>query len=489
MQILPDWLAFGRKPGASPTLGAEWLDDKALDDPLTAAEVMRRQLPLLLAGQHHQAARLKLLESAFEKTRRILPAIEKQVENAPLPLPADALQAALAADNLLKVMAAGYGVLLATVNAQKVPAAASNVGRLATLRSMECLTRRQQLACRAYAPPSANTWQMIHGTYAYAKAQNLAGFSAGGRSVAHDYLVALLLAWADPTKFSRQDFAPLLGCLIHYAPLAKIRPLGGDPAHIDEHAPVFLIHEDDPHAGKRLIKPPRADASGKAWLVDCRTLLAALEQSVAQREQGGARPNHEPATPPTILRALLGTFRSQRARRFARQSFKPRGDLVAGLPALIDALGGGRITEQPATSEWAIVDESPDGFGLRYLRGESNGLQVGELVGLRPRERDRRLHVCLVRRVLNSGASRLELGLQELSPQARAITLRSLQQRAGTLGILFPSLPAWRGVPGVIAPSGALAIDSRVAVGGRELRALRVLEAYSRYELWQLTDQ
>ena len=61
------------------------------------------------------------------------------------------------------------------------------------------------------------------------------------------------------------------------------------------------------------------------------------------------------------------------------------------------------------SSEWALVDESPDGFRLRFIKGEKKTLGAGDIVALQPRESSK-IHVCLVRRISSSQA-RLEIGL------------------------------------------------------------------------------
>ena len=479
MHTLRDWFSHAPQPADDTTSPAA-----PRIDPAETAEELRQQLTAQQETNSNPHARLKLLETCYHESSRALTQIESGVSRAGLPLPGDVLQAALAADNLLKTMAAGYGWLIDALRAQHVPGSASHLVKLAALRATQCLARRQELACRAYAPASANTWQQLNAIYAYARREGLTAYANGGRTLEAEYLGALLLAHADPSKFSRQNLAQLFECVAHFAPLAVVHDAGTVSAE-RVGAAQFLLHEGNRHPGKRLtdVAPEQRQ---RGWVVDCTQLVATLGSVLARRQQGMPRSEGDPATPTAILKTVLNAWRGQRQRRFARQSFKPRGELVAGFPALLAALATDTVTDG---SEWTILDESPDGFGLRYLRGSAIDLQVGQLVGLRPREREK-LHVCLVRRVVNGGAARLELGLQEIAPVAFALHLPGGRNGTTTPVIFFPAMPAHRGIPGALARTGTLAAGDYLAAPGQPpLRAQRVIETDEPYELWELSAQ
>ena len=91
----------------------------------------------------------------------------------------------------------------------------------------------------------------------------------------------------------------------------------------------------------------------------------------------------------------VGDVGSTATRRFSRMRFKPRADLVIGMLDVTLFLssaayrrrrddGSKRGPGAPAISEWALVDESPDGFGVRYIRGDIAAVEVGDVVALRP---------------------------------------------------------------------------------------------------------
>jgi hypothetical protein len=321
MAKIADWLGLGRKPGEIEP--PDWLTTDLPGEPEAASETIRRNLPATLAQYKADEDRHALLESVYEKVRRILSPIELQLEAAPRPLPAELRPLAVAADGLLKAVAAGYFGIVSDARTRNLRAAESSVIPLAVQRSMECMTRRQQLAFRASTPPSANTWQLIHETYAYARHQGLTGFSSGGCSIEHEYLFALLLSWSDPGKFAREEFPELLDCLIHYALLAQIRLIRSDSSPIEAHAPIFLILDSDPHSGRRMDKPVRSVQGRAAWIVDCRPLAAAIEKSIGEREKGSLPSPDEPPSPIAMLRAVVAHLREFPVSRATRRTAKP----------------------------------------------------------------------------------------------------------------------------------------------------------------------
>ena len=117
--------------------------------------------------------------------------------------------------------------------------------------------------------------------------------------------------------------------------------------------------------------------------------------------------------------------------------------------------GERRGISSPAVSEWALVDESPDGYGIRYLRGDIGNVEVGDIVGIRPRESSH-VQICLVRRVSNAGQTRFELGLQNLSPHALVVDLPARAGAVRAKAVLLPRLPAFNNAAGLLSTPGSV---------------------------------
>ncbi len=186
-------------------------------------------------------------------------------------------------------------------------------------------------------------------------------------------------------------------------------------------------------------------------------------------------------------------------RRFARKRFKPHADLVGGIAQVIPFIEGDAHTRRAidmagrngqrafSPSEWSLIDQSPDGFLVRFIQGEKWQVGVGNIVALQPRESSR-IHVCMVRRISSSNQGRLELGLQALSPQVSVVPLPGHGELRR--GIYLHSLPAFGNRPGIIARTGHLASGHKIkleAQGSRQLLQIgRRLEASEGLEFFAL---
>ena len=135
-------------------------------------------------------------------------------------------------------------------------------------------------------------------------------------------------------------------------------------------------------------------------------------------------------------------------------------------------------------SEWALVNESPDGFGVRYVKGAQCQVEPGDLVGLLPREQGR-LHLCLVRRLTNSGRNHLELGLQELGAEPLIIELAA-PPGPPRHALLLPRLPAHGKAAGLIAPPGSVVQGGTLSAGAGRWQIDRRLEGNDRQEVFLL---
>ncbi len=224
-----------------------------------------------------------------------------------------------------------------------------------------------------------------------------------------------------------------------------------DPSHVSM-AGRFLVGTDDSGPGRPLARAGVSSPVAGNFIIECRGVISALDRKLAQ----GLDAQHN--IPENVLTVLRTAMTGQWNRRFARLRFKPKASLVAGMGnalGLIDACTQARSLDEAmsSASDWDILNESPDGFGIRYRSGPRWQAQAGDLVVLRIPE-ENRLHVCLVRRISNRRPSKFDLGLQELSPYASVIQLPTQEEHALRQAIFLPHLPAYEGNPGLLVRSG-----------------------------------
>ncbi|AXS79652.1 hypothetical protein [Dechloromonas sp. HYN0024] len=436
----------------------------------TIARLAGSVLPSI-SGQSNLHMRFKLLEDVRLEAEEALPPLEKQIGQSVLPLPLNAATSALNADNLLKGLALAYSGVARSISSDHPGGGLSHLFHRSVQRAMAMIARRQLLAYRAYATPSASSWHTLHELYQLVRGQRSKPLNGETAPIEHEYLGALLFAYLDPTKLPRTDLEKINICtrqLAAYAQVGEVTPetgitIGKNTDHF------FLVRPDEGNPGYPLMRIPAGTSVFGGLLVDCNQVIAALDRNITRRPGKVIDPDLNAS--PALLQTLRLAISGKSARRFSRTRFRPRGDLVSGFGSVLSLLDGNALSRRSvdaasrydsgdyASSEWAMIDESPDGFLLRFIKGEKRNLGTGDIVALQPRESSK-IHVCLVRRISSSDV-RLELGLQLMSPQVSVVDImadETPEQRA----VFLHSLPAYGKHAGLIAAPGACRTGQKI---------------------------
>jgi hypothetical protein len=139
-----------------------------------------------------------------------------------------------------------------------------------------------------------------------------------------------------------------------------------------------------------------------------------------------------------------------------------------------------------------VTNESPRGFALMHVSGPIDSIRVGEVIGLRTREAST-CHICVVRWVLSDNPEHLELGLEELAPTARPVSIRNSREEGAEVEpvLLLPEVPSLNQAPALLAP--LVPLDSTCELNLGELhsklrvRATRLLERTVSVQLVQFS--
>ena len=472
LQFLRDLFPFSRPPALDKAAAEvrEWLDSTADQPELQVMRTLATQIIPSIALQANLHMRSRLLDEARSEAERVLPMVEKLVDAAVLPLSLETSTLALAADNLLKTLAVAYAGIAQSIQTQKLNDGLGHLLGNAIRRAIQLIFRRQQLAYRAYATPSASSWQMLHDLYRLARSLRLNNRNGSEPPIEYLYAGTLLLAYVDPNKFPRGDLAQISACTSQLAPLALIADATPEVRNSRSAAGQFLVHTGEGSPGRPLLRTPIGTPLQGCLVVDFRPAVAVLDRHL--RRTGGETLELTLPAPETILRTLRTAIGGQAARRFSRTRFKPRADLVTGLDQVVEFIKGRALSRRfndphhddqkwpLAISEWALVDESPEGFGLRFLRGDKYRVEAGDIVGLQPRENSK-FHICIVRRIA-SQQGRLELGIQELAPQGIVIDLPPGNGGRPCQALLLPHMPGFGKTAGILAPPGYLRLGHRI---------------------------
>ena len=431
-----------------------------------AASSLTSQVIPLIAEASNLHLRFKLLEEAAKTAEASLEKLEYRVMQAVLPLPREAKAAAIEADNLLKALAASYADVAREINKGHLPELC-NLYHQSTLRAISLLARRQFLAYRAYAAPSAASWQMLHELYLMVCNPSATSLNGETALIEHEYLGALLFAYMEPGKLPRTDLATTHTCTHQLAAYAAVSDSSLGTGSRDPEA-CFLIRPDEGNPGYPMMRLPAGTPLLGGLIIDCNQILAALDRNLSRQTGKPVQPALDAS--PTLLQNLRIVIAGKSARRFSRTKFRPRADLISGLGPVINFVNGnscsrraldgiGRHESRILTTEWSLVDEGPDGFLIRFIKGEKSKIGAGDLVALQPRESSK-IHICLVRRIAST-AGRLELGLQLLSPQVSIVDVTT-GRNPSIRGIFLHSLPAYGKFSGLIIPPGKLSSGQKI---------------------------
>ena len=474
----------------------ELLDTVSGLSPYDVATELTTQVIPSIVEQSNLHMRFKLLEDARQEAEKALPVLERHIDSSVLPLPLAATTSALTADNLLKALATGYFDISRKISEGSHQKGLTHLLQRTIHRAMLLISRRQNLAYRTYARPSSTSWLMLHELYQTARNLRIRVPDAKISPIEHQYLSALLFAYLEPSKLPRAELAAAIFCtqqLAVHASIAEITP------ELNTHkaaAPYFLVRPDEGNPGTPLLRLALGTPIFDGFIVDCSGVLDTLDKSVERAADHPGEPGID--IPPALRQTLQLAIGNQSMRRFGRKRFKPHADLVGGIKEVIPFIEGNALSRRSvdipkhnghrtfSPSEWSLIDQSPDGFLVRFIQGNKWQVGVGNIVALQPRESSK-VHVCMVRRISSTNQGLLELGLQALSPQVSVVPLPGHGENRR--GIYLHSLPAFGNRPGIIACPGQLASGHKIRLAnsgpdhllqvGRRLEASEGLEFFA----------
>ncbi|HEX5127150.1 MAG TPA: hypothetical protein VFW00_10460, partial [Rhodocyclaceae bacterium] len=285
------------------------------------------------------------------------------------------------------------------------------------------------------------------------------------RIVIHTALMAL----TDPATLGGKELARLRFYTERFGHLAQLKAKAPRPG--DRAMGLFLLSSSS--QGPKRFKAEHRLRSSETVL-DCRPLLAQVQKHLSGLRQGTPPPKlglpleaKEPAYG-FMLARCIEQWSEPRTRRDGRNKLQPRADLVAGFDSVRHFLATAAFQRRRSdslegvgkglsvSSEWAIVDQSPSGFGLRHLSGNAGSITVGELVAMRPAESSS-VYICVARRARSISTTELELGLETLCQQGVPASMNKTMPKGQQIAVpvlLMPKVAKLNGGPGLIAPIG-----------------------------------
>ncbi|MBL8485466.1 MAG: hypothetical protein JNJ60_24945, partial [Rhodocyclaceae bacterium] len=305
----------------------------------------------------------------------------------------------------------------------------------------------------------------------------------GGTSVQDCYVGALLVALADGTMIDRSAYDFTLEFIARHAGMAQI--ITWHPGTPSSGHARFHLGPGGMVSARSSSQMPDAEFSDGSLLLDCTGLLAHVSAELRELREPhpmfGAEPEAapDPGGREAVLRHLYQQWGSPPTRRHHRSQFLPRAILHLGVMGICRALCG--IADAEMASEWAIVDESPTGFGLRRVAGAAHDIQPGNLIALQPKS-EHQTYLGVVQRVMSGARRTLEAGVEVLGSQVHAHTAVSTDKSGLALGqpcavLVFALVPGFAGKTGLIAQPDCISVGQLldVTADGRK-QSLRVVQ-------------
>ncbi len=452
-----------------------WLGQLPQRLPLTRARMIGARLKSMEEVSYNLRTHLKLLDMIDTALSALSAEIEAQLDLTTLPLPKRIQTPLVATLGALKLLSTAYLDMATRVSQRWVVFAFTKPLRDAVARGTAVAARRLALAHRAYTIGSTSTWKQLYAFQVLAREHGLMSprqRNATNLSIEQTYSHALLLAAADPTCIPPGDLDRVRFYLQRHVHLTRFMQAGTDAEALQRDSQGLFVVSNSGHPPVALTRY-RQPLQAHQWVLDSRELLAKLQAQIDGLRLGvmparlGLPIAARQSRYVTMLETLYDHWANPRSRAHGRTRFLPRTDLVVGFAAIRHFMAGMSLRRRSdddndiaplplheRTSEWGILDESPGGFGLRYLSGQAQHVRVGEIVAVRPRERASIL-VCITRRAINRGSNDFDLGLEVISPSAipTEITLPDafgLGTRSVPV-LLLPKVPSLKGRPGLLA--------------------------------------
>lgn len=430
------------------------------------AEQLHRQLLQLRDTPIPNYQRLKLLDLLFGQAERVANAELPRLQEISLPISRKQRQHVRALLDVLETLTQDYFNTLAELfdpQAQSSP----HTHHTSLRRAMDIIGWQVRITHLIAAPPLSGLWQQLHSAFSTARRLGLENTKGpqGTPSIRQIYAAILLAATAQPAAFSATELefiGKFIQCSAPDIDFLDTPPLDNDG--------IFWIDPDRDYPAHALIRrtpPPDAKVlyfSCDAIAETALKLRAELLQGVSAETLGLPPFADTPVGPSTLLR-LSRLWGHPSKRRFSRRRQSYRANLCSGLGNLWHLMKSLEIPKE--LSEWMVVNESPDGYSLMHMSGNTQHLRVGDIVALQAlgdqAEATPTWHVCIIRWAVSENPEHIELGLQILAPKAMAVEVTHAYalDSGNVAALMLPSAPPLRPSQSLVLPAGMLRENTR----------------------------
>jgi hypothetical protein len=506
-----------KKPGnhsfnTGPAALTAWLNDLPLINTGESLELLSSALQQINTLRLPPNNRQEALERFAPPVMCVTDALKKKFLGKPLPLKGNNLVSATQTLELFNALATGYRILAEDLrsNNRNKPQLTLTLHRALRYLSEILLT-----SYRIYIQYPEGLWKTINMLYALADEHNITGQAVTDitlqapttSSIATVYKQLLLLSLACPYRLRQNEIRIVYNTLLDWADSSQLHHMDNGNTH-----GLFSINlqSDAPPSYRELNDGGTPDPHMR--ILDTNTMASRMRKELVTYQGGADQPAGAGNT--ATMQRLLLAWGVMPKRLFARHPQDAPVKLVIGLNA-IHQLAPGSVTEEPEADEnirdkhylqdptfeaattfntdphtgkrvqqtvaegrnpfkgayaadklaspriesWKIADISAGGYCLLWDSDEVSCARVGELVALVEKEHlnSNNWKSGIIRRMKFTEKRGLELGIQLLSPGARAVWVHLRKDGVSMgdrmQGILLPDIEAIKLEASLLLPS------------------------------------
>ncbi len=428
-------------------------------------ELLRNTLSLREAAIS-TAQRIKLLDLLYAHTEGIVRQELLSLKDLSLPIPRKTRQRMKTLLELLETLTQDYFNTLAILF-DPDHAIATYTPQTALRRAMLSIAWQIRLYHLISAPPRHGLWQQLHAAFKTAHRLDVDQQPSprDTLSIRRLYTNALLIGIAQPASFSAGELE-FINTIVEQSQ-CELTP---NKNVLGPVASTFWIDPDRDFPAHALVRRTPGTEIDPLYF-SCAQIaqhVTTIRQALTNGEPPAAFSLPDFANSSSgqgVLRRLEQLWGQPAKRKFPRRRQSHRIRLCSGLDTLHRLLSEGEGTEE--FSEWMVTNESPDGFALMHMTGNTNPLKVGDLAAMQILDEKNQGNnpwlFCMLRWAISENPEHVEIGLQLLASKAIPAKIAHADNpEAGTSdALILPEAPPLRSTQSLVVAPGILKENAR----------------------------
>ena len=483
----------------------EFIQKLPFSDPITAATDLIDELQILNSQKVAFSNRLNTLEQYRPSAIQIYQDLIPHFSNASLPVSKNEQAFADAAIQLWQEFAFGYKFALIDLQNKILNISSSKSTAHVVQRAIHALKEITLIHHLGYRTPPANVWAELHQLYFCALQQSAEKLSLPEQLASNNvssvnlvYTQVLLMALADPQHLANSDILKTNTYLSNVAAQAELRPLG----LVDNPVGVFLVALDGEKPPIPFAKNQDVPNDATDILLVTLNLARQIHQHIKSLQDGvipndGNLPiNALESHYEDLLTRLIKNFGKAQHRIFSRTKKSDGVELGIGLIASHHLIHDGGNTFANANnspsaikpSRWQVLNVSAGGYALRKFNSSQASARIGDVVAIK-NSKSACWELAILRWANINELNQLDVGLELVSPNATAVTVKFDVNSLEGEALLLPELNGLKQAASIVAARGFCKIGDTLSINAKnnsnKIVIQKLVERTARFERFQ----